>query len=215
MKTYRDPKTGKFCKREVNAVATNIGRDPKTGRFITKSSCVVENSPEPEQQEKPVPGCTSNEDINKLTNTLKTLENKIQELEKKLSGIETDYDTVIDWTSQRALIETTGRRESFSRELDVLPYNTVIKIAGNLKVDIYNEQTKSIYLQHSIWSKRVMIAERGCLPTFRYEVDNEEFILIPAFHKATIYVDSEVSAYVVRYACVGSKELRRRRNDAY
>ena len=165
-------------------------RDPKTGRFISTKTKDKNTSTD-----------------NKLLEMIKTLENKVQALESQLSRITIEYDTAIDWQSEDKIINECNICSYRSYETKALPYNTVLKISGTLKVKVVNEKTGDIYCEHKIWDERRI--DPGHIPPFTYFHPNTEFILIPAGYKAIIKVDSRhANAHVFYYACLGSKKQR-------
>lgn len=146
--------------------------------------------------------------ITKLIDTIKTLTNKVEKLEKKLENIEVNYDTVIDWNTRENVLKIHEARYEFNRELKAVPYNTVLMITGTLQLDIFNEKTGAVYCKTGFCNTKWCDPYRSDLPAFKYDVDNTEQLLVPAFHKVKLIIRSGISANVDRYSCYGSKEMR-------
>lgn len=185
MEIYRDPKTGRFCKKESGAV-------------VISTSTSVE----------------SKEVIGKLSSTIESLEKKIQDLEKRLLFVEVGYDNVVDWDSEEILVEVTEHGHPFCKVFDTLPYNTVIEVSGShVNIALRDVETERVIREDYFCDAVYCDSSSAYFRSFTARSNASKMILVPAFNKLRIAINQFNTGCVKRYACIGSKEMRRQCSD--
>lgn len=198
MKTYRDPKTGKFCKKEGSSVTTAIVRDPKTGRFIKLNSKEAVNSNEiSELKPKKIKEDVSSTELAELKNKIIDLEKTVQELGNKLSSM----------YNQESIIPDYDHEVNSDDKFKVLPYPTWIflKHYDNI-VDIHIGEKYfnrgRIYHNFTTWSREGAWWERGPVSTFLIPA-NTEFSITNGYCKGEVDKNA-----IVRCRCKGFNEKK-------